>query len=83
MTTLDSMSERKGGLPTGRNPTWEVSANAPGVMGSVSVALAGTLPASVVHPSAGARSVGSSPLYDEVDRRLMDTFPASDAVGRY
>ena len=21
--------------------------------------------------------------YDEVDRRLMDTFPASDAVGRY
>jgi hypothetical protein len=23
------------------------------------------------------------PEYDEVDRRLMDTFPASDAVGRY
>ena len=21
--------------------------------------------------------------YDEVDNRLMDTFPASDAVGRY
>ena len=21
--------------------------------------------------------------YDEVDRRLMDTFPASDAIGRY
>lgn len=22
-------------------------------------------------------------LYDEIDRRLMDTFPASDAVARY
>lgn len=82
MTTLDSMSERKG-LPTGRNPTWELSPNAPGVIGSVSVALAGKLPARVVHPLAGTRSVGSSPQYDEVDLRLMDTFPASDAVGRY
>ena len=81
MTTLHSMSERKG-LPAGRNPSWEFSPNAPGVIGSASVAL-GVKPASVAHPSAGARSVGSSPLYDEVDRRLMDTFPASDAVGRY
>jgi hypothetical protein len=80
--TLHSMSERKG-LPAGRNPTWEFSPNAPGVIGSASVALVVKLPVSVVHPSAGARSVGSSPLYDEVDRRLMDTFPASDAVGRY
>lgn len=31
-----------------------------------------------------AAPVRFSPLeYDEVDRRLMDTFPASDAVGRY
>jgi len=22
-------------------------------------------------------------VYDEIDRRLMDTFPASDAVARY
>ena len=82
MTTLHSMSERKG-PPAGRNPTWEFSPNAPGVIASASVALAVKLPESVVHPSAGARSVGESPLYDEVDRRLMDTFPASDAVGRY
>jgi len=80
MTTLDSMSERKR-QPTGRTPTWESSPNAPGVIGSASVALAGRLPARVVYP--GTRSVGSSPQYDEVDRRLMDTFPASDAVGRY
>ena len=80
MTTLHSMSERKG-LPAGRNPTWELSPNAPGVMGSASVALAGRLQARVVYP--GTRSVPSSPQYDEVDRRLMDTFPASDAVGRY
>ena len=25
----------------------------------------------------------SAAEYDEVDRRLMDTFPASDAIGRY
>ena len=25
----------------------------------------------------------SATEYDEVDRRLMDTFPASDAIGRY
>ena len=82
MTTLHSMSERKG-LPAGRNPAWEFSPNAPGVVGSESVALVVKLPANVVRPSAGVRSVGSSPLYDEVDRRLMNTFPASDAVGRY
>ena len=82
MTTLDSMSERKD-LPTGRNPTWELSPNAPGVIGSESVDLARRLPTSVVLTSAGTRSAGSSPQYDEVDCRLMDTFPASDAVGRY
>ena len=38
-------------------------------------------PAVSRRPSAPGRF---SPLeYDEVDRRLMDTFPASDAVGRY
>lgn len=82
MTTLDSMSERKG-QPTGRNPSWESSPNAPGVIWQRSVDLAVRLPAGVVHPSSGARSVGSSQQYDEVDLRLMDTFPASDAVGRY
>jgi len=82
VTPFDSVSEREG-LPTGRNPTWELSPNAPGVIGAASVELAHRLPASVVLTSAGTRSAGSSPQYDEVDRRLMDTFPASDAVGRY
>ena len=82
MTTLHSMSERKG-QATGRNPPWELSPNAPGVIGSASVDLAARLQPSVVHPSSSTRSVGSTPQYDEVDRRLMDTFPASDAIGRY
>jgi hypothetical protein len=31
-----------------------------------------------------ARSpIQAATFYDEVDARLMDTFPASDAVGRY
>ena len=82
MTTLDSMSERES-QSAGRIPTWELSLDARNVICSASVALVVKLPASVAHPSAGAPSVGWSPLYDEVDRRLMDTFPASDAVGRY
>ena len=82
MTTLDSMSERES-QSAGRIPTWELSLDARNVICSASVALAGRLPARVVRPSAGTRSVGSSAQYDEVDRRLMDTFPASDAVGRY
>ena len=28
-------------------------------------------------------STRAAPFYDEVDARLMDTFPASDAVARY
>jgi hypothetical protein len=80
--TLDSRSECKG-LPTGRNPTWEFSPNAPGVMWSASLDLAGRRPDSVVHPLSITCAVGSTAQYDEVDLRLMDTFPASDAVGRY
>ena len=30
----------------------------------------------------GAAGIGAEP-YDDLDRRLMDTFPASDAVARY
>lgn len=82
MMTHDSMSERKD-LPTGRTPAWEFSPNAPGVMWAGSLDLADTLPASVTHPSSSSHWSGSIPQYDEVDRRLMDTFPASDAVGRY
>jgi hypothetical protein len=40
-------------------------------MGEVSVA---AVKAAIVEPDAE---------YDEVDLRLMDTFPASDAIGRY
>ena len=83
MTTLHSMSERKD-QPTGRNPKWESSPNAPGVIWHGAIDLAVRLPAGgLVHSSSGALPVGSSQQYDEVDLRLMDTFPASDAVGRY
>jgi hypothetical protein len=82
MRTLDSMSQRKR-VPIGRSPPWEFSPNAPGVIFPPSVEPTGRLPGSVMHPLSSTYSVGSTPQYDEVDRRLMDTFPASDAVGRY
>ncbi len=81
MTSLERLSERKG-LPNGGNPTWELSPNAPGVI-AASVELARRLPTNAAHPKSKSHSVGSTLQYDEVDRRLMDTFPASDAVGRY
>jgi len=34
-------------------------------------------------PEALRAEEGASGFFDEVDRRLMDTFPASDAVARY
>ena len=82
MTTIDSISERKG-RPTGRQSARELSPNAPGASCAASIDLADRLPANLIPPVAGTRSVSSSPPYDEVDRRLMDTFPASDAVARY
>ncbi len=33
--------------------------------------------------TADGPAAGNDAEYDEVDRRLMDTFPASDAVARY
>jgi len=66
-----------------RNPPWESSPNAPGVLWRASIDLTPTGTASLVRPSCSALSVITSPQYDDVDRRLMDTFPASDAVGRY
>jgi hypothetical protein len=47
------------------------------------------IPITSVRPSRSAQApgvtagYGMNAEYDEVDRRLMDTFPASDAVGRY
>ena len=82
MTRLDSMSERKR-VPVGRSSPWEFSPNAPGVIFPPSVEPTGRVSASVMHPLSSTQSVESTPQYDEVDRRLMDTFPASDAVGRY
>jgi len=67
----------------GRNARWKLSPNAPGVHrggpgDAVRTGLTRGAEASVSVPS-----VSLSPQYDEVDLRLMDTFPASDAVGRY
>lgn len=33
--------------------------------------------------AAVARELEDTGTYDQIDRRLMDTFPASDAVARY
>ena len=33
--------------------------------------------------TAGGPAAANDAEYDELDRRLMDTFPASDAVARY
>jgi hypothetical protein len=63
----------------GRNPRREPSPNAPGALANAPR----KLPATAVRPSGGAHALGVTTEYDEVDRRLMDTFPASDAVGRY
>ena len=62
-----------------RNPRWELSPNAPGAL----VNAPRKPPASTVRPLGSAQALGVTTEYDEVDRRLMDTFPASDAVGRY
>lgn len=73
------------GLGGRGNSQWEVSPNAPGVL----VDVPRRIPITAVRPSRGAHAFGviaeygMNAEYDEVDRRLMDTFPASDAVGRY
>ena len=46
-----------------------------------------TIPLSTATPAASGMEQTQAPpapvLYDALDRRLMDTFPASDAVARY
>ena len=64
-----SQSRPGRGVGAGRNPPWEESPNAPGVLGSGAV--------EAIEPR------GNWDGYDEIDRRLLDTFPASDAVARY
>jgi hypothetical protein len=82
--TPDLMRTRDG-LRGRRNPRWEVSPNAPGVL----VDVPRRIPTTAVRPSGNAHARGVTAEYsviteyDEVDLRLMDTFPASDAVGRY
>jgi hypothetical protein len=66
-----------------RNAPWESSPNAPGVLWRASIGLAPSGLANLLRPASSAQSLNTTPQYDEVDRRLMDTFPASDAVGRY
>jgi len=67
----------------GRNAPWESSPNAPGVLWRESIGLTPGGAANLLRPASDAPSLNTIPQYDEVDRRLMDTFPASDAVGRY
>ena len=82
--TPDLMRTRDG--PRGGcNPLWELWPNAPGAL----VNAPRKVPATAVRPLGSAHAFGviaeygMNAEYDEVDRRLMDTFPASDAVGRY
>ena len=81
--TPDLMGARHG-LHGDRNPRWELSPNAPGVLVDAArrVPATGIRPASA-HALRSATEYSFTTEYDEVDRRLMDTFPASDAVGRY
>lgn len=61
------------------SPTWEESPNAPGIRWTIPLgtsAPAGSDIEQRPHP-------GGSIVYDALDRRLMDTFPASDAIARY
>jgi hypothetical protein len=76
--TLDAMGVRAS-RRTSRKASWELSPDEPGVLVDFT---RGGVP-SGVRSSRSTHAVGTTPLYDEVDRRLMDTFPASDAVGRY
>ena len=81
MTTSETRVTQKR-LGGGRNQSWELSPNAPGVLWLAAVDLMPRGPESGLSPLSSAQ-VASATQYDEVDLRLMDTFPASDAVGRY
>ncbi len=76
--TPDLMRTRDGPRG-GRNPRWELAPNAPGAL----VNAPRKTSATTVRSLGSAHAFGVTTEYDEVDRRLMDTFPASDAVGRY
>ena len=82
--TPDLMGTRHG-LHGARNPRWELSPNAPGILADVARKdpATGVRPPDSAHALRGATEYSFTTEYDEVDRRLMDTFPASDAVGRY
>ena len=82
MTTSDTRVTQQR-LGSSCNPAWELSPNAPGVHWLASVGLTPRGPASGVSSLSSTLGVVSVTQYDEVDLRLMDTFPASDAVGRY
>ena len=79
MMTANTTNGRGGG----RSPPWELSPNAPGVHWRDSGDVVRTGHAHDFRASAIVPLISPIPQYDEVDRRLMDTFPASDAVGRY
>ena len=82
--TADLMGTRHG-LHGARGPRWELSPNAPGILvdGARRASATGVRPPGSAHALRSATEYSFTTEYDEVDRRLMDTFPASDAVGRY
>ena len=59
--------------------TWEESPNAPGIRWTIPLGSTTPAESDVQQRLNQAGSI----VYDALDRRLMDTFPASDAVARY
>ena len=79
LSSIDRVPRQGVRKPESRSPTWEESPNAPGIRW--------TMPLGTTTPAESdieqARHPVGSIVYDALDRRLMDTFPASDAVARY
>ena len=80
VTLMDQVSHQGVRKPDSRSsPIWEESPNAPGIHWTTPL---GTTTPAESDIEQGRHSAGSL-VYDALDLRLMDTFPASDAVARY
>jgi hypothetical protein len=76
VTLLDAVPRRVARKPDSRSsPVWEESPNAPGIRWTTPHHASQKIDQELGTPISGA--------YDALDLRLMDTFPASDAVARY
>jgi hypothetical protein len=80
LSLMDQVPRRGVRKPDSRSsPTWDESPNAPGIRW--------TIPPDTITPAESDIEQRPHPagsiVYDALDRRLMDTFPASDAVARY